>query len=289
MKLSIYGKDNAYGSGQILVEGEAFEMLEHAKRPCAYPFQQSHNSQRYENILRRPEGSEFSGGTYESLFELPDMTPFAIAKEKLRNSELTKKLSAKFSNINRRRRILSEHDGEWEMSRQWEIQPFYNAKRQQTPHRIIDINCHLNVSCGVSAQEISSFGCMVWAINDVIESCGINTNINIVCDSAGVDEGGNLYCRVKLNLKKPGEYINPSNIARCLTSNFYRRVIFSWDVIACDFGGGLTSGGLGTPCRIPDIIKFENGVLNISSETIRVPNDKNVQEELVKAIIGDNK
>lgn len=282
MKLTLFGKD------RVLIEGDAYETIEHARRPPAYPMIRKENLVHYEKTLRA-ENTDFTGGSYDSLFITPDMAAFIAAKEKLKNSNLSKRLSSKFTNINKRRRTLNEHDGEWDIARQWEIQPFFNAKRQETPNRIIDIECHLNVSWMVEAKHIAEYGCMVWAINDIIESCGISTNIVLVTESIGTDTGRRINVRTKVVLKKAGEYINPTNIARCLTPNYLRRILFSWYIVGCDFGDATASEGLGRPCSIDDIVKFDKGKLLISSETIRNPSDKQVQEEIVKAILGENK
>jgi hypothetical protein len=253
---------------EVLIEGDAIEYFEHSRRAPLYPFNIAYNAEFYEETLRDPK-SAFQGGTYESLHLPPDMKLFLDTRARFESSNRLKgNINTIPGLVKRRQRRLSEHDGEWDMSRRWEVQPFYTAKRDSRLHRIVDIECYVNASAMVDANTINYYGASIWAINDILETHGLSTSMKVYCESVETDRNDSINVTVGVQLKHPGEYMNPANIARCLTSNFYRRIVFNWFMIGCDFVGKETSRGLGTPKRRATGIVFKDGKLIITANRL---------------------
>jgi hypothetical protein len=183
-----------------------------------------------------------------------DMAPFLAQREKL--SKLRASLQEEVKPVGRmRKRCLSEHDGEWQMERQWEIAPF-TATRRETggylPTLAIDID--FSFSVGVDSDKIAEFGAFCWAIVDVLESTGITTDLavqntgyleayNDMGDLAGTNKG----LLTNVAVKTAGEYVDTMTLARCFTPGFLRRGIFLAKYAAGDALGASLGSGLSMP------------------------------------------
>lgn len=204
-----------------------------------------------------------------------DLTPFRKAQSKIAGVlkvEELETLSAK-----KRSRYLSEHDGEFDFDRQFDLAPF-NATRPETGgvQRVLDINVDFTFNGGVTTSEIEEYGALAWAIVELVERAGIQVNLNIVTQlnqlaGAAVVEKGGLRSdlvdtKTIVNIKKAGDYSDALSIVRCFTPWFYRRIIWSTWCVATQARGLDTTGSLGSCEGYKSSASL--GVLNIGSETI---------------------
>jgi hypothetical protein len=245
------------------------------------------NRRHLEEYLK-DDRSGFSGGTFSDLFKQPDLTPYQEARSKLKNKSLMRRIHEKTIMLRRRRRSLSEYDGEWDISRKWEIRPFHHASRQPIANRHLKIRVSMDIACGTKAQSICEYGSLVWGINDLLESVGYNTDIVLHSYAHGVSESRKLDAELEINVKRAGQYISPTNIARCLNSNFYRRTMFALYVKAADNLDQEACSSLGTVNSVDYIIRFEKGLLEISPRAIQFNSEANVQEVILKAMEASN-
>lgn len=185
-----------------------------------------------------------------------DLKPFLKEKEKL--GKLTQALQTKIAPVGKRRvRVFSEHDGDFSLDRRYEIAPFGNCKRENggfTP--TLDLVIDFSFNAGVTASKISQYGAFCWAIVDVVEAAGIPTSITLQTtgkiytsrDWVGA-EGEKHYeprYAILTKVKKPGEYLDQGNIARCFTGDFFRRAIVGNLMrVVSDLGGTDTQMGIG--------------------------------------------
>src|SRR5690606_1674160 len=128
----------------------------------------------------------------------------------------------------------------------------------------IEIICDFSLHCGVAAKDIDKYGTYVWVVSNFIESMGYQTKIIYTNDTNDiVYEKYDLDFR--LTLKDFGTYITPNDLAKCLSSVFFRRATFGLMVRAADLSGNRIAHGYGTPKRHgKGLFQFEEGKLWIT-------------------------
>jgi hypothetical protein len=214
------------------------------------------------------------------------MKPFQKAFDVFLNSGLRRDLETVTQNCTpKRTRRLSEHDGEWQFDRRWEITPFQATHVKRMPTRTLTIMANFTVSAWGKSEEIDRYGAIVWAISQLIEKAGISTRIVWYQHARTVTECG-LASRIEIECKRAGEYLAPSLLAACFTTMFYRRVGFALEVASGEAYGKTVRDSLGSPIRY-DPVKFEKGVLSLAPECVH-GYDAELGRCIVAAIKGGN-
>jgi hypothetical protein len=235
-----------------------------------------------------PDRISFCGGTYQEVLDdlsgKVDMKPFLKAREKFAKGKLAEKLKTSIALVTpRRKRIMSEHDGDWDYSRRYEITPFANTKRAMGAGRTIDLVCDFSISAYTTSEEIDRYGAMIWAISDLIEQAGVATNIIYRDRVTGMCSERKLAADIEVTVKRAGEYISPSVLASVFKSRFYRRVMFGLFSVIPELVNRRVCSGLGRPVEDRARIEFSNGKLVLNPLVIGATNDQ-VEEEILKAI-----
>lgn len=236
------------------------------------------------------ERISFCGGTTNDLFSTPDLTLYETARAKLKSGTLLKKIIQKSILLRRRLRSVSEHDGDWDFDRKWEIKSFSRATRKPVKNRYVKIVASVDIAWKTNAKSISEYGSLIWGINDILESIGFNTDIVITnhatdLNGSGIFGGnGDIEADIEVNIKRAGQYVSPLNIARCLSSNFYRRAVFALLIKAPDNFDQKCSESLGRIKEYDYTVKFENGVLYLTPECIQTSSNDKVQEIILEAM-----
>lgn len=220
----------------------------------------------------------WKGGSYETLLtnlsgEI-EMTRYYKERDKLKKTGFERKLREKIAMIApRRTRCNSEHDGEWSLDRKWDTTPFQATKKALGAGRTLDITVNLCASAGVDSKDFDRFGTQVWAISDLIEGAGIQTRITAQYDVGRLGEtkeGGQVDGLIQIQLKDPTQFVTPTRLAACFTTNFYRRPVFALMVGVSQLENGEVDYGLGSPRHAAYPIKFlpENGSLTMNVGTM---------------------
>lgn len=232
----------------------------------------------------------FSGGTV-SMLERDlaggiDMAPFKAQKEKLARSGLQEKLQTKIANVvPRRRRAMSEHDGEWDFGRRWDLKPFAATQKALSSGRIVDVICHFAVNCKAKAHDINSYGAMAWAISDLIETCGVATRIVCSYSVRGVDSEKQVNSQIEIEIKKAGQYIAPNMVAAAFQANFFRRAVFGLLTLSCDLQNQGVSYGLGWPNEDFPRLKYSDGKLEMSTH-VTYAGTEELEAAIIETVTG---
>lgn len=249
----------------------------------------AHKHTRHE--LLGDEKDPWKGGTYSELLNWLsgdiDMAKYNAEKDRLRKSGFDRKLREKIAMVSpKRKRCMSEHDGEWDMSRRWEIMPFQNTRKAIGAGRSIKIVINLAASSGVSAEKIDKFGVTVWAISDLIESSGIQTEIIARYAGRNIGTGKkSVHNEFLINLKEATQFVTPMRLAACFKTAFFRRAIFAKLCIATQLENSKLRTSLGSPLHGAYPIKFlpGEGILTMSVGTVDL--DANAMEnEILEAV-----
>lgn len=225
----------------------------------------------------------FKGGTFCDLKRPADLTGFEEAKKKVQKSKMLNKIKAVLRDQTVRRRRSDAHDGEYDLDKKWEVNPFSKASRGKSPHRFLKINAHVSFSGFVSAAQIDKYGAMVAAICNVLESSGIGVEIDFISSGRSNIVGWNNYFEDRIKLKSLHEYLPPNVLIKAFSSNFYRRVCFSRDVMLAELHDQDVAAGLGTPCKYKAKVTWKKGEVSIYSESI-TDNQDRLFEDIEKAI-----
>ncbi len=228
----------------------------------------------------------FCGGSKADLKNSPDMTQRKKALEKLKSGRIFKNLTQKSGETRQRRRGFSEYDGDWELGRQWEIKPFAHATRVMSYGTVIDLFCHFACGARVSAGEIDRYGALVWAIVTQMESRGLKTRVWCLMESDHCDSTRNKNGNVRILVKKPGEYLAPTALARTFSSNFFRRVGFHLQVKQCDANGLEVCHSLGGVRSMPKSVWVQDGALHLSPDCMTGLSEGD-EDTIIKLIGGD--
>jgi hypothetical protein len=272
------------GDNQV-VEGtfQLYEVLPLVQGTNRTMFKRTENWEKYKSVTR-DEDSGFQGGTWDSLFQAPDMKPFIQAKEDFAKKNITRNIITKLGQANKRCRKFSEHDGDWDMQKKWEMRPFCMAQKTQSFNRLIKIKCEFGVSGRVSQSEINKYGAIVWSIANILESCGIETEITYTSTCLDFDYSGN-GCNLSVILKEFGKYTTPMDLARSMTANFFRRAIFGLECLAADYLGTQVHEGLGRPKERRATMELMDGTLFITPKIIQAE-ESDIEKKLLEAILS---
>jgi hypothetical protein len=246
----------------------------------------SDNRKQFETFTTNKDRnhSSFAGGSWEDVTNLKNMSSFKKQLEEFKRNKLEEQISTKIDYSPKRTRRLSEHDGDYDHDKQWDIKPFTNSKKELLPISVIDVNVDMSISAGMSSESINKYGALVWSIIQLIESLGIQANIYIKNEVNRIDSNGNYSSNLNYRIKKAGEYISPVALATCFQSVFFRRAMFSGMVLACDNNFKQACYSLGSPKvkRTDKHVWFENGA--IYTRAGGSFNAKEVEESILKLV-----
>ena len=236
--------------------------------------------------FKSSDNDHFSGGALSKLSkEIAgeiDLTEFNAQKEKI--TQLSSKLSEKLEPIAQKRtRKLSEHEGDWDYSRQWEINPFNNTYRVKTGVLpVVKLNVVFSFSALHEAKNIAKYGAFTWAIFSRLEEAGVTCEVNLIQEINNLFQEG-VYTKFIYNVKNAGDFIDQSHVARCFTPQFFRRVCFTHWLHFCESFGKTAESRLGNVASTSP--SFENGEITITIDNQADRVDE-LCDKIVKAIAG---
>ena len=235
---------------------------------------------------------EWAGGSLSTLMEglegKIDMGPFNKAYQSFSDGKLSRELQHKVQDcIPKRKRRFSEHDGEWNYDRRWEVCAFQATHKVLTPARVVKIIADFSASCQAEGSAIDKYGAMVWAVSQLIEKCGIQTEIVYQNNSNCIDSGRSWSNQNTIELKKPGQYLAPSLLAGCFRSVFFRRFGIGLIEAAANCAGRNAAYGRGKPKEQPHPVQYLKPDTLHLSPNAATGYDNELKDALLRAIKGD--
>lgn len=102
---------------------------------------------------------------------------FEAAREELAQSGIKEQLAEGMEFKKKRKRMFSEHDGDWDMDKKWDATPFTSTKFFKKEFPIIELIFPMVNSGGVSPASISRFGARCFALAEILEQSGYRVAI----------------------------------------------------------------------------------------------------------------
>lgn len=210
-----------------------------------------------EDVTREWERDNNPASFYGSKARLQEMAqgkinlaPFHDARRAI--SEVTREISAELADIAPKRvRRMSDQDGDWDHARMWELAPFQSTKRARGGiARVIDVEVNFQFNAGTKTHDIERFGAFAYSVVQAIESAGVQVNLTCGGMAQNVFARNEVLTKQTCRVKQAGEYMEESLLARCFTTEFFRRVMFTLSVAACDSLDKTIRSTLGKAVRV---------------------------------------
>lgn len=194
-----------------------------------------------------------TGGTASALFEKP--VSLELYKEKRKEfhaSSLMKEISSRIGTRPTRKRFSSEHDGEFDYDKRWDIKSFSKSVRAEAPVKIVKINAELSFSAGVSAETINGYGCFLVFLIELLEAQGIMCELYVSHSGFNFASGPvekTMYHleRTTLRVKSANQYLSTQSLLKAFSANFYRRSLFATIVSSAHALNLPANNNLGMP------------------------------------------
>ena len=163
---------------------------------------------------------------------------FAAAKEELERTGIKEFLEeSAIGTRKKRKRVFSEHEGEWDYDRKWEITPFQSTVLRKDEFPYLEVCFPINMLARATPEYITGFGARCLAICEILENAGYRIAVTmedwntgcVVSSCKGVSKGWNFKQRQMLNrmvLREANEYGSIQDFAVYASAAFYRRAIF---------------------------------------------------------------
>lgn len=171
---------------------------------------------------------------------------FKEACAELEKSGLKHSLEQAAAFKKKRRRTLSEHDGDLDLERIWDTKPFMHTEHQKKEFPIVELIFPIVNSAGMGARSISQFGARCLALADLLEKHGYRVAITAEnwCKTAdptwqdtqglgalvGIKKDAQFLGQgVRYVVRSANDYGDISSMALFGSAEFYRRVVFNLD------------------------------------------------------------
>ena len=211
-----------------------------------------------------PEYVRFAQGTYQDvLLAKYDTCLFASELERINKSGILDKIQYAISSSVRRKRVMDEHDGEWDMDRRWDHEPFSVVRKMPDRRKSVEFIWHTQFPANVRGRDITRCGAIVYAITRLIESSGISVSVNFKKQVTSINVAGELDFDLNIEIKGYNDYLSESELASSFTSNFYRRAMFCQTILASDSQGKEVADNLGYPVKLDNGLFYSDGKLEI--------------------------
>lgn len=216
-----------------------------------------------------------------------DMSLYESAKRELLASGFGRKVTdLNLGETHRRRRFMSEHDGEYAYDRRFDLTPFAATRRESTRDNSIKIVSGFSIHWGISGADIARYAAKLWAAAQILEDNGFTVQIEYYnrCTDSMSGDAGSFNLTNRLEIKGAGNYVNPKTLATIFSPAFFRRVMFSlWPMIA-DANDCDVASGLGRPVELPPFTYDAKKDCILAEFAMgKLANDK-IEGELLKAI-----
>lgn len=165
------------------------------------------------------------------------------ARKELERTGLVQALEENMIGLKKRRkRCFSEHDGNFELDRRYEIEPFSSVKFSKKEFPYLELIIPIGMNASAKADTINQFTSRCLALADILEKAGYRVslvaeswgeNSTVICDkdrARGKALGIEYLRRSKdidrIVLRDANEYGDIESVANSCNASFFRMVTF---------------------------------------------------------------
>lgn len=261
-------EDKVEFSGQtwekkVVLSGHVKNVFEFFKTNTDLKMTRPANVKETSRVLTAKEQDDFAGGKLTDLYKTIDLSLVEKNKDKL-----FKDFGGKFIQFATKKRVRSEHDGEWDFDRRFDITPFSKRENSSIKRKSITLNVELSFSCRIDVQTINEYGAFVVNFINFLEKSGVTVAVNFTRTGVGAANGFSSYVdRTELVVKTADEYVSKEDLMRCFNSIYFRRIGFAEIILAAESVNADACAWLGSPFAFGKNFEYnpETGVLNLYS------------------------
>lgn len=170
---------------------------------------------------------------------------FENAVEELEKTGLKQALEEGAAFKKKRKRTMSEHDGDYDMERKWDTHPFATTVLSKKEFPIVELIFPIVNSGGTGHSSISRFGARCLALADLLEKAGYRvaltaenwcttmrptqSDLDRLAKPLGIDNPTCMGQGTRYIIRSANDYGDISSMALFGSGEFYRRCAFSLD------------------------------------------------------------
>jgi len=283
-KFTVHKELEVFGQKQsdVLVYKGKFSKLFQFFNNRPKPLQDSPNSKKFCKELYEGDDN-FKGGTFEDLNKSnTDLSKVRGYEKKISKSEVMKKMVEQQQEISKRKRVRSPYDGEYDLDKKWEAEPFIKREKRKVPTKIIPIKIHAGFSWMIDADQIDEFGSFIAAITNSFENTGALVQIYAFYIVRGLTQGSSGVDWFEVQVKEADEYLPLQSLTKVFSSNWFRRGIFTLYVAGSEFRKGHVCSSLGSVYSFDKTYEIKDDTLYIYSIPT-VEDQSKIIEKLMEA------
>lgn len=183
--------------------------------------------------------------------------------KRIQQEKLWREVSFAFEQTMQRRRTRSEYDGDFDFDKRWDAEPYQERTRKPQMTRVIKLVVEGSFSSGVSPETINEFASFVTAVITLFERNGVLVDLTVNHTGCNFTNRADTIFFISLKVKRPDEYLPPSQILKCLSTVFYRRAVFALITACAEVLGHKVDSGLGTPYKFGKCWERKDNELHI--------------------------
>lgn len=126
----------------------------------------------------------------------------------------------------KRKRALSEHDGDWELERKWDSSPFSTTVMGKKEFAFVEICFPMTMLGSASQEDLNEFCSRCLALAEVLETAGYRIAITGESWHRQGTAGGYRNELVRYLIREPDEYGDIRSVATYASCEFFRRTMF---------------------------------------------------------------
>lgn len=210
---------------------------------------------------------DFKGGYFQDIFK-----DVIIDTKKELDVKPTQNL------VNKRKRFLSEHDGDYVHDRRFDINFMESARREKAQgSNLIKINACASFSVRIKYRQINEYAKEICELVNYFEAQGRSVELNMTYKMNRIFYNAP-FISAFITIKQPDKYLSKSDIYRAFSSVFFRHIGFSVITTLAEINGKEVDSGLGVPVVQEGKIEITDNEINIHGLTLDLV--KKVKNEL---------
>lgn len=210
------------------------------------------NQKEFRRSLYSIDDKEWRGGSFDSLFQEK-----SLSKVIKYENEVFKSFSTSFCDLQVRKRIRSEYDGDFDYDKRYDIAPFSRRGLGSAKRKSIKIFGEVSFSGFADSDTIDAYGSFIVALVNHFEKLGVNVDLYLTRTCTGSGDGRNFLDRTITKVKSPGAYLPKKEMLKVFNSVYFRRIGFTQIIKGCDYMGQDVSGGYGIPFKFGVPFKYD--------------------------------
>lgn len=149
--------------------------------------------------------------------------------------------------VNKRKRFLSEHDGDYVHERRFDINFMESARREKVlGNNLIKIKAASGFFASTSFESINDYAREICELVNYFEAQGRSVELNLNYVKSGLWSYSGGQVEIDITVKRPDQYISKSDIYRAFSALFHRTIGFGIFSMCAELAKKQVCSGMGS-------------------------------------------